>query len=70
MYKEPLASDEANRNMTKRIEQKMERVTVKVANTGQSDSDFTANLLDLCVLNLMFESHQANTEHHAPTGGR
>ena len=60
MYKEPFASQETNAAAALRVEQKMEQVAAKVADHNQSDADFTANLLDLCTLNRMAESHQAN----------
>jgi len=60
MYKEPFASKETNAVAALHVEQKMEQVVAKVADQGQSDADFTANLLDLCTLNRMAESHQAN----------
>lgn len=58
MYKESLVSDEANRNMAKRIKSKMVDVAAKVADSEQSDAIFVANLLDLCTLNRMEESHR------------
>jgi len=65
MYKEPFAPKETNAAAALRVEQKMEEVAAKVANPEQNDADFTANLLDLCTLNRMAESHQANTRPHA-----
>ena len=63
MYKEPFASRETNAAAALRVKQKMEQVAVKVADQDQSDADFMANLLDLCTLNRMAESHQPNATH-------
>ena len=60
MYKEPFASRETNAAAALRVEQKIADVAAKVADPEQSDADFTANLLDLCTLNRVAESHQAN----------
>jgi hypothetical protein len=60
MYKEVFASKETNAAVALRVEQKMKQVAAKVADPDQSDADFTANLLGLCTLNRMAESHQAN----------
>ena len=57
MYKEPFVSKETNAATAQRIEQKIEQVAIKVANLDQCDADFTANLLDLCTLHRMAESH-------------
>jgi len=62
MYKEVFISKETNAAAAMRVEQKMEQVSAKVADLGQSDADFTANLLDLCILNRMLESHQATAQ--------
>jgi hypothetical protein len=59
MYKEPYVSKETNDAAALRVEEKMEQVATKVADPDQSDTDFTANLLDLCTLNRMAESHAA-----------
>ena len=60
MYKEPFASKETNAAAALRVEQKIKQVAAKVADPDQNDADFTANLLDLCMLNRMAESHQPN----------
>jgi len=57
MYKEPFASREANEAMKTRITQKMEQVAGKLL-ISKSDEGFAKNLLDLCILNRMAESHQ------------
>ena len=56
MYKEPFIK--SNAAAAVRVEQKMEQVAAKVVDPDQSDADFTANLMDLCTLNRMAESHQ------------
>jgi len=62
MYKEPFISKETNDTIALRTEQKMKQVAVKVMDTNQTDADFIGNLLDLCTLNRMAESHQANAK--------
>jgi hypothetical protein len=57
MYKEPLTSDETNRNFVKQIEYKVEKTMEALKDPTIVDDDFNARLYDLCVLNRMEESH-------------
>ena len=56
MYKEIITTEDVNRSMEKRITEKMKQVAGKVL-SSESNEDFTKNLLDLCTLNRMAESH-------------
>lgn len=62
MYKEILVSQEVNQKVVAFIDRKIEVVAEKVTNEGQGDSDFMANLHDLCVLNRMRESYAGTVE--------
>uniref|UniRef100_A0A6H1ZUG1 Uncharacterized protein n=1 Tax=viral metagenome TaxID=1070528 RepID=A0A6H1ZUG1_9ZZZZ len=56
MYKEIITTEDVNKSMEKRITEKMKQVAEKVL-SSESNEDFTKNLLDLCTLNRMAESH-------------
>ncbi len=57
MYKEVLASEEANEAMRRRIEMKTAEVAEAVVG-AETDEEFFSALHDLCVLNRMADSHE------------
>ena len=58
MFKDPLASREANEQAEKMINRKTIEIVQKLSDPQQEDLEFTSNLMDLCLLNKMVESHK------------
>ena len=58
MFKDPIASKEANDQAEKLVIRKMKEISKEVSDPDISDTEFTRNLFDLCLLNKMVESHQ------------
>jgi len=57
MFRDPIASKEANDQAANMIKHKMIKVAETLADPNLCDTDFTSNLFDLCVLNKMADSH-------------
>lgn len=58
MFKDIFITESEKGIMKKRIEMEIDKKAQTILNPDQSDLDFNKNLHDLCVLNLMRESHE------------
>jgi hypothetical protein len=58
MFKDPLSSQKANEQAEIIIGMKTEKLVQELTNSNLSDDCFTVNLMNLCILNKMADSHK------------